>query len=95
VCIRNRTVNYSVHSPISARWPGDAYLFGHRFLALLDQPARRARAAAGIQRLAQLTALRAAEVKQFHGIGPNAIAQLRHALAAQGLAFADEQKGKD
>jgi hypothetical protein len=61
----------------------------------LAQPARLALAAAGIQRLAQLTALREAEVKQFHGIGPTAIAQLRRALAAQGLAFADEQKGKD
>jgi uncharacterized protein YndB with AHSA1/START domain len=63
--------------------------------AQLAQPARRALAAAGVQRLAQLTALREAEVTQLHGIGPNALAQLRHALAAQGLSFAAEQPGKD
>ena len=61
----------------------------------LAQPAQRALAAAGIRQLAQLTALREAEVKQLHGIGPNAIAQLRRALAAQGLSFAGEQHDKD
>jgi hypothetical protein len=61
----------------------------------LAQPARRALAAAGVQRLAQLTTMREAEVKQLHGIGPNALAQLRHALAANGLAFAGDRQGKD
>jgi hypothetical protein len=36
-----------------------------------------------------------AEIKQLHGIGPNAVAQLRRALAAQGLSFAAEPQGKD
>jgi len=60
----------------------------------LAQPAQRALAAAGIQRLAQLTKLNEAEVKQLHGIGPNALAQLRRALGAKGLAFADEKTKK-
>ncbi len=57
----------------------------------LAQPARRALAAAGIQRLEQLTRFSEAQVKQLHGIGPNALNQLRQALAARGLAFADGQ----
>jgi DNA repair protein RadC len=59
----------------------------------LAQPARRALAAAGIQRLNQLTKLSEGEIKQLHGIGPNALAQLRRALGAKGLSFADG-KGK-
>lgn len=53
----------------------------------LAQPARRALAAAGVQRLGQLTRLSEAEVKQLHGIGPNALKLLRRALKAQGLSF--------
>ena len=55
----------------------------------LAQPARRALAGAGIQRLEQLTKFSEAEVKQLHGIGPNALAQLRRALSARGLSFVD------
>jgi hypothetical protein len=61
----------------------------------LAAPARRALTAAGVQRLAQLTTLREAEVQQLHGIGPNALVQLRRALAAHGLLFAAEKTGKD
>jgi len=61
----------------------------------LAQPAQRALAAAGIQRLAQLTKFSEGEVKQLHGLGPNALAQLQRALSAKGLAFADwEEKEK-
>ena len=60
----------------------------------LSQPARRALAGAGIQRLEQLTTFSEAEVKQLHGIGPNALAQLRRALDARGLSFADQKRGK-
>ena len=60
----------------------------------LAQPARRALAAAGIQRLKQLTKLSEAEVKQLHGIGPNALTQLRRALCAKGLAFAGGKRKK-
>ncbi len=55
----------------------------------LAQPARRALAAAGIQRLEQLTSLSEAEVGQLHGIGPNALSPLRRALSARGPSFAD------
>ena len=61
----------------------------------LAQPALRGLAAAGIRQLAQLTAMREAEVKKLHGIGPNALAQLRRALAAHGLSFAAEQPDQD
>jgi hypothetical protein len=54
----------------------------------LAQPARRALAGAGIQRLEQLTQFSEAEIKRLHGIGPNALAQLRRALSERGLSFA-------
>jgi hypothetical protein len=55
----------------------------------LAAPARRALAGAGYHRLAQLSKVSEAEIKQLHGIGPNALKQLRAALKAQGLSFAD------
>lgn len=54
----------------------------------LAAPARRALAGAGIRRLEQLTRMSEAELKDLHGIGPNALRQLREALAARGLSFA-------
>jgi DNA-directed RNA polymerase alpha subunit len=60
-------------------------------LSGLASPARRALANAGYTRLEQLTQLRAADLKQLHGMGPKALEQLRRALAANGLSFADEQ----
>lgn len=56
----------------------------------LGKPATRALLAAGYRRLEQLTVLSEAEVKQLHGVGPKALAQLRSALATNGLSFADE-----
>jgi hypothetical protein len=53
----------------------------------LAAPARRALDGAGITRLDQLARLSEAEVKALHGIGPNALAVLRRALAARGLSF--------
>jgi DNA repair protein RadC len=58
----------------------------------LAAPARRALAGAGLRRLEQLTQVTEAELKQLHGIGPNAIRQLRQALDANGLSFADEKQ---
>ena len=58
----------------------------------LAQPAQRALAAAGIQKLEQLTRFSEAEIKQLHGIGPNALAKLRQALAAKGMSFAGGEK---
>ena len=62
----------------------------------LSQPALRALHTAGCQRLEQVAALSEPEVSQLHGIGPNAIAQLRRALAEAGLSFASKlgRKGK-
>ena len=57
----------------------------------LAAPARRALDAAGYYRLEQLAKVSEAEIAQLHGIGPNALQQLRRALAANGLAFAAEQ----
>lgn len=57
----------------------------------LSQPAQRALAGAGIQRLEQLTSFSEAEIKQLHGIGPNALLQLRGALAENGLSFAEKK----
>ena len=56
-------------------------------LPKLAAPARRALANAGIHSLAQLTKCSEADVKQLHGIGPNALEALCRALAEQGLAF--------
>jgi hypothetical protein len=55
----------------------------------LAQPARRALAGAGYSRLDQLTTISEDEISKLHGIGPNAIRQLRRALNAQGLSFAE------
>jgi hypothetical protein len=59
-------------------------------LPKLAAPATRALNAAGIQRLEQLTHFTEADIKQLHGIGPNALDRLRRALAASGLSFADK-----
>ncbi len=57
----------------------------------LGQPAYRALAGAGIQQFERLTQFSEAEIKQLHGIGPNALGKLREALAAKGLAFAEKK----
>ena len=60
----------------------------------LAKPAQRALAGAGYTRLEQLARLREAEVLRLHGMGPKAIDLLRRALAAKGLAFADDAAEK-
>jgi len=55
----------------------------------LAKPAQRALAGAGYLRLEHLTSVREEEVLKLHGMGPNALDQLRRALAAKGLSFAD------
>jgi DNA-directed RNA polymerase alpha subunit len=55
----------------------------------LSAPAQRALAGAGIKSLKQLTKYSESEIKQLHGVGPNALGKLRQALAEKGLAFAD------
>ncbi len=58
----------------------------------LSQPAQRALAGAGYTRLEQLSRISEAEIKRLHGIGPKSIRQLRSALQAKGLSFAEEKK---
>jgi len=62
--------------------------------AKLGAPAERALAGAGIKNLKQLTKFSEAEIKQLHGVGPNAIGKLRKALAEEGLSFAEKKKSK-
>lgn len=57
----------------------------------LAAPAVRALVGAGYVRLEQLAQVSEDEIKQLHGIGPNAIKQLRQALSANGLSFANKQ----
>ncbi|MBE7556285.1 MAG: DNA-binding protein [Anaerolineales bacterium] len=63
--------------------------------AELASPARRALLGAGYMRLEQLTELSEDEIKQLHGIGPNALDQLRRALEAKGLSFAGGKSRKE
>ena len=60
-------------------------------LPKLSAPAHRALAAAGIRRLEQLTHFSEAEVGRLHGIGPNALGQLRFALHSRGWSFAKKE----
>jgi DNA repair protein RadC len=61
----------------------------------LARPAQRALHEAGYVRLEQLTKVSETELKQLHGIGPNAIKKLRQALEAKGLSFADRKTRKE
>ena len=62
---------------------------GNDLPAGLASPARRALMAAGYTRLEQVTQEREADLLKLHGMGPKALVQLRRALAARGLSFAD------
>ena len=61
----------------------------------LGAPARRALVGAGYLRLEQLTRVNEVDLKRLHGVGPNALNQLRHALSARGMSFADEKDGNE
>jgi DNA integrity scanning protein DisA with diadenylate cyclase activity len=50
-------------------------------------PAARALAAAGYNRLSQLTQVSERELQSLHGMGPKAIKILRDSLAERGLSF--------
>ena len=62
--------------------------------AKLGALAERALANAKIKNLKQVTKFTEAEIKQLHGVGPNAIGKLRQALADKGWSFAKEKKSK-
>jgi hypothetical protein len=53
----------------------------------LGAPAERALAGAGIKNLKQLTKFSETEIRQLHGVGPNAISKLHQALAEKELSF--------
>ena len=61
----------------------------------LAAPARRALIGASYLRLEQLSKVSETEIKQLHGIGPNALKQLRLALDAKGMTFADGKSRKE
>lgn len=61
------------------------------FPAGLAQPALRALAGAGYDHLEQLASVPEEDVQRLHGIGRNALDQLRAALASIGLSFAEEK----
>lgn len=57
------------------------------FPVKLAAPAQRALAAAGINTLKQLSKLTEAELSLLHGIGPNALVELKKAMEENGLSF--------
>jgi hypothetical protein len=57
----------------------------------LSNPARRALVQAGITDFQQLVRFSEGEISKLHGVGPNAIKQLRAALEARGLSFASKK----
>ena len=57
----------------------------------LSAPALRALTAAGCMQLEDVAKLSEKEIKQLHGVGPNAIAMLRQALKDHGLSFAEDR----
>jgi DNA-directed RNA polymerase alpha subunit len=57
----------------------------------LASPAQRALSGAGITCLQDLTKVQEKEIRDLHGIGPNALRQLKQAMAENGLAFADNK----
>ena len=54
----------------------------------LAQPALRALLGAGITSLDQLAAIKEADLRKLHGMGPKGIDLLRSALKARGQSFA-------
>ena len=61
-------------------------------LPKLAQPALRALARAGIRSLEQLAGYSESEIRQLHGIGPNALKTLHEALKAKGLSFQNSRR---
>lgn len=55
----------------------------------LAKPAQRALLTAGYLQLEQIAKVSEVEILKLHGMGPRALEQLRNALAAKGLSFAN------
>ncbi|WP_436372160.1 DNA-binding protein [Cytobacillus sp. BC1816] len=62
-------------------------LKGRRFPEKLAKPALRALEGAGYFTIEQLAGATEAELLDLHGMGPNAMAKLRKAMADRGLTF--------
>lgn len=60
---------------------------GNDFPTGMSKPALRALANSGITSLVEVCKYSEKELKQLHGIGPNAIKQLRNELELKGLSF--------
>ncbi|MBC8047361.1 MAG: DNA-binding protein [Fimbriimonadaceae bacterium] len=58
----------------------------------LAKPAQRALTNEGIKTLKQLSKLTEEELAKLHGIGPNALEQIRKAFAEKGLTFNKKKK---
>ncbi len=65
----------------------DASAYG--FPKGLSQPALRALLGAGITSLEQLAAIKEADLRKLHGMGPKAIDLLRSASNSRGQSFAE------
>jgi len=57
----------------------------------LSAPARRALDGAGCTRLEEVSKLSEKEIRELHGVGPNAVEKLRQALHDHGLTFAEDR----
>ncbi len=66
----------------------------HDFPGGVAQPAVRALAAIGVNRLDQLVNHREVDLMKLHGMGPKALGALKAALAEKGLAFTEQAKPK-
>jgi DNA-directed RNA polymerase alpha subunit len=62
------------------------------FPVKLSKPAQRALAGASINTLKQAAKLSEEELSALHGIGQNAVQQIKKALSDQGLSFANKKK---
>ncbi len=56
-------------------------------LPKLAEPAERALAVVGIKSLEDMTKKTEQEIRQLHGMGPNAMKKLKEAMSEMGLSF--------
>jgi len=83
--IRRATPPSAPAAPAAAAQPGHHQPEQRNLPPGLSRPAQRALAAAGYTTLDRLAEVSEADLSQLHGVGPQAIEQLRQALAAAGL----------
>ena len=59
----------------------------------MSQPALRALAGVGINKLEDLTRFSEPEIRKLHGMGPTGLVKLKAALAERGLSYAENKPG--